>query len=122
MMKKNYLASGIMLLYSALGLAQEFRAPAYPLVTHDPYFSIWSTSDELTASSTKHWTGTNHSLLGMINVDGTEYRFLGDKEKTYQSIVPASDEINYVVPYIETDPGTNWMKTSFDDSKWKKGV
>lgn len=121
-MNKKYFVSVIVLLNSILLLAQEFRAPAYPLVTHDPYFSIWSTTDELTASPTKHWTGTNHSLLGMINVDGTEYRFLGDKEKTYQTIVPASDEINYVVPFTESDPGVNWMKNSFDDSQWKKGV
>ena len=121
-MKKYCFYSVIVFLYSAAIMAQEFRAPAYPLITHDPYFSIWSTTDELTASPTKHWTGTNHSLLGMINVDGTVYRFLGDKEKTFLSIAPTSDEINYQVPYTESDPGANWMKASFDDSQWKKGT
>lgn len=62
--------------------AQSFRAPAYPLVTHDPYFSIWSTTDTLTSSTTTHWTGAPQSLLGLIKVDRAIYRFMGSKEKS----------------------------------------
>lgn len=54
-----------------------FRPPAVPLVTHDPYFSTWSTTDRLTESWSKHWTGANHALCGMIRVDGKPYRFMG---------------------------------------------
>jgi len=103
------------------GFAQSSKAPAYPLITHDPYFSIWSTTDELTASSTKHWTGADQSLLGLLNVDGKKYRFLGEIESAFKTIVPASDETNFTSFYTESAPDGNWYNPSFDDSKWKQG-
>ena len=72
-----------MAICSPLGLiAQTSRVPAVPLVTHDPYFSVWSMSDTLTAEPTKHWTGTQQSMLGMIRIDGKVYRFAGVKPFT----------------------------------------
>ena len=57
------------------------RAPAVPLITVDPYFSVWSNSDKLYDDVTRHWTGRTHSLCGHIYVDGELYRFMGDHSK-----------------------------------------
>lgn len=53
------------------------RAPSYPLITVDPYTSVWSFADELNADATRHWTGKEQALLGVVDVDGISYRFMG---------------------------------------------
>ena len=57
--------------------SQPDRYPAIPLITHDPYFSIWSFSDHLHDDWAHHWTGTHIGLAGIIRVDGEPATFLG---------------------------------------------
>lgn len=54
-----------------------FRPTAIPLITCDPYFSLWSFSDKLFEDHTRHWTGHRQSMCGVLSVDGTAYRFMG---------------------------------------------
>ncbi|MDD5603629.1 MAG: DUF4965 domain-containing protein [Eubacteriales bacterium] len=57
---------------------KSIRPPAVPLVTVDPYFSIWSMADKLYYDSTRHWTGTRHSMTGIIRIGGRAFRFMGN--------------------------------------------
>ena len=101
----SFILTAIVISFSYDGNAQVTKAPAYPLITHNPYFSIWSFSDQLNESTTKHWTGTPNSILGLIKVDGKVYRFLG-KEDTLntlpiqlakqESIYMTATETNYI--------------------------
>lgn len=121
-MKKICLLLCILWLPWVASSAQELRAPAYPLITHNPYFSIWSFGDTLNQSVTKHWTGEEEALTGMVKVDGKVYRFLGQEAKSYNTVLAASDEQNYTVTYTESEPASGWMNAQFDASKWKSGA
>lgn len=113
-----------LLIFVGIGLAvpdanaQQSKAPSYPLITHDPYFSIWSNTDQLNESVTTHWTGTDHALSGLIKVDGKTYRFLGNTEKDYKTVLAAGDELAYKFSYTEAEPTTGWNQPGFNASDW----
>ncbi len=119
--KKTILFIVVVAIFSICGQAQERKAPAYPLITHDTYFSIWSTSDQINDAPTKHWSGSNSPLLAYAKIDGKTYRILGKKAPVYETILPSSDEKPYQFSYSEQDPGTNWTAVDFNDDQWKKG-
>ena len=47
---------------------------------HDPYFSIWSSCDQLYDADPVHWSGIRQKIRGYVTVDGMVYSFLGNKE------------------------------------------
>jgi len=96
------------------------RAPAYPLFTSDPYFSVWSFSDKLCESWPRHWTGAVNGMVAMIRVDGTAHRLMGLAPPD----VPCADQVSVLVTptrtiYQFTVPGVDlrlsFMSASFPD-------
>lgn len=53
------------------------KYPAYPLITCDPFFSVWSMCDKLNGENTRHWTGALHPMTGIITIDGIPKIFMG---------------------------------------------
>lgn len=99
----------------------ELRAPAYPLITIDPYISAWSAADNLYDAPVTHWTGAEHHLLGVVTVDGVPYRFLGQVPEEKKFIVRMSDTTGWPASYTMTRPSGNWTEIGYDDSMWIKG-
>ena len=56
---------------------QKLRAPAVPLVTHDPLFSVWSFATNLTDDVTRHWDGQRQAMFGLVTFDKEIYEFMG---------------------------------------------
>jgi hypothetical protein len=102
-------------------IKSDLRAPAVPLVTIDPYTSAWSTTDKLYDSPVKHWTGKDFPLLGVIKVDGVDYRFMGQEIPDMEVLVPSSGIDRWEGKYTTVLPAKNWTDEDFNDAAWKTG-
>ncbi|MBI9071124.1 MAG: DUF4965 domain-containing protein [Melioribacteraceae bacterium] len=124
--KKHLSFSLVLFLFLTIACSQEnykqnLRAPATPLITIDPYTSLWSMTDTLYNDVVRHWTGTRQSIIGALRVDGKVYRFLGKEELPLNVLVAMSDKKSWDCNYTFNEPDSAWGNMKFDDSKWKKG-
>lgn len=73
--------------------ADALRPPAAPLVTCDPYFSIWSPSNRLAESETTHWTGRQHRLHSTVTIDGRAWRLIGTEPRTARPLLQTGIQV-----------------------------
>lgn len=102
--------------------ASHFRAPAYPLITIDPYISAWSHTDKLYEDDVRHWTGTEHPLVGVLRVDGKCYRFMGKDKQVLKAILKDARNEEWQAKYTNTLPLADWYKKEYNDVGWQVGV
>ena len=82
------------------------RPPSVPLITVDPYFSVWSAANALTNNDTVHWTGKPNTMRGTVTVDGEAYRFMGTgslphMKQTYLDVNAMTTEYRFTAGGIE---------------------
>ncbi len=121
MIRFSLLSNILLLLAVVPALSQELRPPAVPLVTIDPYTSVWSFADKLYAEPTRHWTGRNHSMNGIVRVDGKAYQFMGAASSPVKEVLPTVEKTAYISHYVTEAPAANWMKPEFSETGWKTG-
>lgn len=77
-------------------IMKNFRPPAVPLITVDPYFSVWSFDNNLYDDATRHWTGQRNNMIGILKIDDEAYRFMG---KTFSDGI--TEERLYPIPQAD---------------------
>ena len=88
----------LLALGSLAELGAQMRAPATPLVAHNPYFSIWSAADKLTDAHTTHWTGSQQPITGLVRIDRKPFRFMGRDPQN----IPAMRQISVQITPTHT--------------------
>jgi hypothetical protein len=103
----------LLVLISAESSAQSFRPPAVPLVTHDPYFSIWSMNDHLTDGPTRHWTGAPQPLIGLARIDGQTFRWMGTRPGSAPAMLQTELQITPTRTTYQFEQGHVRLRISF---------
>jgi len=67
------------LVLAGVSAVADFRPPSVPIVSCDPFFSIWSGANAPTDDDTSIWYGGRQPIRIWIELDGVRYRLMGAK-------------------------------------------
>ncbi|MBR3835375.1 MAG: DUF4965 domain-containing protein [Clostridia bacterium] len=119
----------------------KMRMPSIPLITVDPYFSVW-TSD-INKKPTTHWTAAENNIFGTVFVDGKAYRFMSDDDDEAMDVVSVDADMfsttfvfeaggirltaKYTSPMLVTDlyyssRPVSYLKLSYDSIDGKEHI
>ena len=117
----------LIIFFSACQTEQEYeitstlRAPAYPLISIDPYTNAWMFADKLYTKQVTHNNGKEFPLLGAIRVDNRVFRFMGTEQDMILSIAPTAEQGDWEGRYTFSKPEGDWQAMEFDDNDWQTG-
>jgi hypothetical protein len=61
-------------------------------------------ADHLTDQNTRHWSGAEQSMTGLIRIDGKTYRYMGTHPRQYFALpeIPAMRQVRVTVMPLQT--------------------
>ena len=93
--------------YTLETVPRPLRPPAVPLVTCDPFFSVWSPHDRLTDGETTHWASWKTQPLNIVlEADGKVYRLCGTEPADAQALEQIACDVRpltTVMRYVGAD-------------------
>ncbi len=93
--------------YTLETVPRPLRPPAVPLVTCDPFFSVWSPHDRLTDGETTHWASWKTQPLNVVlEADGKVHRLCGTEPADAPALEQVACEVRpltTVVRYVGAD-------------------
>ena len=121
----------------------KLRPPATPLITIDPYFSVWAKGDRLYDETTVHWTDSDNTMYGFVTVDGEAFRFMGRGDRN-EKVIPQTGfdmdalvtsytfanekirlDVDFFTPFFINDlyrlsRPVSYLKINYESLDWKK--
>ena len=89
-----------------------YKLAAYPLITMDPFLSVWSYTEQPALRETQHWSGQNKRLTLEATVDGVTYALMGRCKYGKRADVMAIDTTPTCTKYVYTAGGAS-VQVSF---------
>ena len=95
-----------------------FRPPAVPLVSVDPFFSIWSAADRLADCETTHWTGAKQPISVLAELDGRLWRLCGAEPSDVPALPQVATEVRPLTTVCTFRDGGRTLSLEFLTAKF----